>query len=302
MAAESYEIDSNGDVLLVLRNPRPSFAPWDEAQNYLSSSSDPYELDLTDEVFALRSTPSKKDRKLRKKRASRYSNDSERLDDLPIPVDSPPEALEDSPEPVDSSPESVDTHPQAINDLPEHVKTSTELLEDGSCSLESPNVVKIRVSSRHLILASPYFRNMLGREWKEGKALQTDKFVEVDVEDVDADALVAVMNVIHGKTRSVPKTVDLEMLAKVSVVVDIYECAEAVEVFTDMWLAPLRSTLPSEYSRDTMLWICISWVFRQHDEFRSATSAVLKFSSGLIQDLGLPIPQSIFGTSDSTAA
>jgi len=321
MAMESYEIDSNGDVVLVLRNPRPSFAPWDEAQNSLSSSPDPSEPDLIDEVFALDSTLSKKEVRSRRKRVLRDLNDSEHPvpvpeSDLPVPVDNLPEALEDPPEPIDSPPElldsppesldsppeSLDNHPQAIDDLLEYGKTGPELLEDGSRGPESPDGVKIRVSSRHLILASPYFRNMLKREWKEGKTLQTDKFVEVEVEDVDADALVTVMNIIHGKTRSVPKTVDLEMLAKIAVVVDIYECAEAVEVFTDMWLAHLRSALPSKYSRDAVLWICISWVFRQHDEFRSATSAALKFSSGPIQDLGLPIPQSLVGTSHSTAA
>jgi len=210
-------------------------------------------------------------------------------------IDSPSELL-------NSLPESLDTRPQAIGDLPEHGKTSPELLGDGFRGPESPGGVKIRVSSRHLILASPYFRNMLEREWKEGKTLQTDKYVEVEVEDVDADALVTVMHIIHGKSRSVPKTVDLEMLAKVAVIVDLYECAEAVEVLTDIWLAHLSRALPSEYSRDTVLWICISWVFRQRNEFLSATSAAMKYSRGPFQDLGLPILQSVVFESHSTAA
>lgn len=134
---ESYEIDSKGDIVLVLRNPRPSFALWDEGQKSQSSSPDPSEPDLVDEVFALDSTLSKKEVRSRRKRVLRDLNDSEHpvpvseseleippehLDDLLVPVDNLPEALEDPLEPLDS-------HPQAIDDLPEYSETSTELLE-----------------------------------------------------------------------------------------------------------------------------------------------------------------------------
>jgi len=296
MAIESYEIDANGDVLLVLRNPRPPFALWDP--NHLSISRDISGPDLVDEVFAL----SKKDITSRSNRLLRDDSDTENL----VPVlesepEIPPEPIDNTPEPLDSLPESLDTRPQAIDDLPEYGRTSPELLED--CSRpESSSGVKIRVSSRHLILASRYFSNMFESEWKEGKTLRAAKFIKMEVEDVDPDALVIVMNIIHGKTRSVPKTVDLEMLAKIAVIVDLYECAEAAEVFTDMWLPRLSSALPSEYSRDTVLRLCVSWVFRRSDEFRFATSAALKHSRGPIQDMGLPILQSIVGGSHLTAA
>ena len=103
------------------------------------------------------------------------------------------------------------------------------------------------------------------------------------------------MNIIHGHTRKVPRSVSLEILAKFAVLVDYYECFEAVEVFTDMWINELKEDLPKTYSRDLILWIWISWVFRQAEQFTATTGIALKQSRGPIQTLGLPIPERIVG-------
>lgn len=53
--------------------------------------------------------------------------------------------------------------------------------------------------------------------------------------DVDETALEIVLNVIHLKKRRVPKIVNVELLARIAVLVDYYECAEAVEAFSSIW-------------------------------------------------------------------
>jgi len=315
MATKSYEIDSNGDVLLILRNPRPSFAVWDETKDFPSSLPDPTSQSLVDEVFIPKLVLTKKEKwrtkeKGKRKIARRDFNGSEYPEPVPEPepeippehldgplefLDALPQAIDDPPEHNETGSELLDALPQAIDDPPEHNETGSELLQHRSRGPETLDCVTVRVSSRHLMLASPYFSRMLKGKWKEGNTIQTTGFVSVEVEDVDADALVILMDIIHGRTRSVPKAVDLEMLAKMAVLVDMYECAEVVEIFTDMWIAHLQTALPSVYSRDAVLWICISWVFRQHDAFRSVTSAALKYSNGPIQPLGLPIPSRVVG-------
>ncbi|KAI9713226.1 MAG: hypothetical protein M1820_001212 [Bogoriella megaspora] len=304
MATESFDIDPNGDVLLILRNPRPSLAVWDE-------NKDPSRLPhldsrpLVDEVFIPEWGSMKE--KMRKRKERRKFDDF----DYPVPVlvtepDIPlEEAVADPSGPADNPVENLEDPPefleaiaQATDHAPEHDETGAEFLQhgsDGSDGSEDLDTVTVRVCSRHLMLASPYFSRMLKGSLKEGNSIQNTGAVDVEVKDIYADALVILMNIIHGKTRSVPKEVDLDTLAKMAVLVDLYECAEAVEVFSDMWIAHLREALPSVYSRDTVLWICISWVFRQRNVFKLATSAALKYSNGPIQSLLLPIPPRVVG-------
>ncbi|KAF2233973.1 hypothetical protein EV356DRAFT_502906 [Viridothelium virens] len=108
-------------------------------------------------------------------------------------------------------------------------------------------LVQIRVSSRHLALASSHYSHMLEGKCNEADTIRNNGAVEVKVEDVDADALVILMYIIEGKTRDVPKEVTLEMLAKMAVIVFLYRRHGTVEVFTDMWIAHLRGGLPEAY-------------------------------------------------------
>lgn len=167
--------------------------------------------------------------------------------------------------------------------------------EPQSPTHDAEDSVRIRVSSRHLTLASPYFRRMFEGSWKEADTLRKQRTVEVNVEDIDADALVIIMRIIHCKTRDVPKQIALEMFAKIAVIVDLYQCHEAVEIFTNMWIAKLGDARRNEYSRDTVLWICISWVFGLDEKFKSVTYAALMHGKGPTQTLGLPILQSVVG-------
>ncbi|KAK3064938.1 hypothetical protein LTS18_001902, partial [Coniosporium uncinatum] len=194
----------------------------------------------------------------------------ESLDDPSVDLDEPPAAFNGPPLPFDESPSLFNAPP-----LPSHVlrvpsDEHPAPLDEASVIVES---VKIRVSSRHLTLASPYYSDMFKGSMKEADTFRNNGSAQVQVEDIDADALVVVMRIIHGRTREVPRTVTLEILAKIAVIVDLYQCHEAVELFTDMWITHLKTTVPKMYSRDAVLWICISWVFQQRNEFYLATRA-----------------------------
>lgn len=49
----------------------------------------------------------------------------------------------------------------------------------------------------------------------------------------NAEALLSLMQIVNGRTRSVPGEVNLEMLAEIAVLVDYFDCLEAVEVFPE---------------------------------------------------------------------
>lgn len=152
--------------------------------------------------------------------------------------------------------------------------------------------VHYHVSSRHLTLASPRFEGMLsGGRWKEGVRNDVDGLYHVTAEDWDTEALLILLNVLHHRNRRVPRTISLELLAKLAVLIDYYECAEALELFTERWIKDLKafSPVPSHICRDLLLWMCIAWVLRLPDEFLETTTVAFRRDSEDLPTLGLPI-------------
>ncbi|KAL5411204.1 hypothetical protein PMIN04_010326 [Paraphaeosphaeria minitans] len=157
------------------------------------------------------------------------------------------------------------------------------------------------VSSRHLMLASPWFRRTLTREeYIEASKDPSDGRYHIPASDWDEEALLILLNIFHVRTRRIPATVSLEMLAKIAVLVDYYELEDAEVMERDVrdWIAQLRCNIPvpSFYCRDLMLWICISRTFHMSEEFEKVTALAIKGSEGWIQTLDLPINEAIIGT------
>ncbi|KAJ4416418.1 hypothetical protein N0V82_006760 [Gnomoniopsis sp. IMI 355080] len=152
---------------------------------------------------------------------------------------------------------------------------------------------RIKVSSQHLRLASKHFRNKFRHLASPQQQQQTtqadDGRFHVTLGGFDPAAVIIVMDSIHGRGRKVPKTVSLEMLAKVAVFVDAFRCFDAVEAYAERWFEKLGEDLPSEYDRDMVLWIYASYVFRQSEVFKRATRTAVLESDGLIRTLGLQV-------------
>jgi hypothetical protein len=159
--------------------------------------------------------------------------------------------------------------------------------------------IHFHVCSGNLMSASPWFNRVLKRDgWMESNRNSYDKRFHVSAEDWDEEAFIILMNVFHLRSRQVPRTVTLELLAKIAVLVDYYDCNEAIELYTDMWTASLRKTVdvPTTYCRELMLWIWVSWVFKLSAEFGISTIVAIKQSTESVRNLGLPIPSWIIGT------
>jgi hypothetical protein len=154
------------------------------------------------------------------------------------------------------------------------------------------------VSSRHLKLASPWFRRALAKEqWAESERDEKDNLIHIKAHDWDGNAFLILMNIFHLRNRKIPRQVSLDDLAKIAVLVDYYECAEAVEHFTEKWKENLMTLdpIPSTYCRTLTLWIWIAWVFEFGDDFQNATLVAVKQCSEPMPTLGLPIPDIVSG-------
>ncbi|RGP77232.1 hypothetical protein FLONG3_4747 [Fusarium longipes] len=155
--------------------------------------------------------------------------------------------------------------------------------------------IEFRVSSRHLSLASPVFRAMLESKFKESH-LNEQGLYEVQASEWDAEALVILLDIIHGHHRDVPKRISVEILSHIAIIVDYYGCHEIMELVLTAWLANLGR--PEDFvKQDPLRWLFISWVFRQESLFTVATKMLLLYDDGKYV-VDLPIPQPILDKVD----
>lgn len=144
------------------------------------------------------------------------------------------------------------------------------------------------------MLASPYLRKMYSGAWRESTLRGEDGLLSWDVGDLfDPNAFITVMNVVHGLNRKVPRSVDLELLARIAVIVDYLQCHESMDVFSVIWIDGLRSSLPDTYGRELILWIMVSSIFRDQVVFGTTTRTAILNARGEVPSVGLPIHQRI---------
>jgi hypothetical protein len=155
--------------------------------------------------------------------------------------------------------------------------------------------VTFRVSSRHLALASRVFKSALTGPWKESAKTEGER--QIKTQGWDATALGIFLKAIHCRYRQVPRFLDLEMLAKVAVIVDYYDAHEAMEILSPIWINICRFGLSTTtcHNRTIALWICISWVFDDLSTFETATKVAIHHGRSNMADFGLPIPNRIIG-------
>jgi hypothetical protein len=161
-------------------------------------------------------------------------------------------------------------------------------------SPSSASSIKFLVSSHHLKSASSVFRAALAGPWIES-TLTKDGRHQMPAENWDVEALLVVLNIVHGRNNRVPKAVTLELLCKISVVVDYYNLSEAVRFPGWFWIDGLRASVPKTYGRELVLWLCVSWVFQDDTIFRAATETAIRESPNSVSALQLPIPAVVIG-------
>ncbi|KAB5522070.1 hypothetical protein GE09DRAFT_1155013 [Coniochaeta sp. 2T2.1] len=165
-----------------------------------------------------------------------------------------------------------------------------------------PDPLAIKVCSKHMFNASPRFKRMLHGPWLEATTWHTHETGErnhhVEIDGFCQDAFLTVMNIIHGNNWKVPKSVDLELLGQVALIVDDLGCAEAVAPFVEIWTTRMMSwwKMPEVVNRELVLWIFISFTFRLGDHFHKATTTATLKSKGPLPSLGLPIPEAVLHT------
>lgn len=154
--------------------------------------------------------------------------------------------------------------------------------------------LRIKVSSKHLSLASRIFKNKL--QFAKAGAKQPDGRIHLQLSaagEFDPRAVSIVLNAVHGRGAKVPKAVDLNTLAQIALFVDRFQLFDAVEVYGERWISKLDERLPEVYNRDLVLWVYVSYVFRQAEVFRAVTKTAAVGSDGPLRTLGLPMREKL---------
>lgn len=164
----------------------------------------------------------------------------------------------------------------------------------------SPDV-HIKVSGKHLSMASPVLKKALMGSWKQNLNFKRDKAVEVHAEGWDIEeALLVLMQIFHCKPHELPTKTSVELMAKLGVLADYYECMPLVRCYVVNWLTPSVMEMPGSimtdsYTRDFMVGLWVSWVFNFPEAFETYSGRVIGYSPGSIVSFGLPIPVNIIG-------
>ncbi|KAK5219157.1 hypothetical protein LTR72_008339 [Exophiala xenobiotica] len=147
-----------------------------------------------------------------------------------------------------------------------------------------------KVSSKHLILASRVFRAMFNGNFREAVDLHKQEVSKVALPDDNPDALVTLLDIVHGLNRQVPRKFTETQFLDIVMLIDKYELHEATYLFTDIWFQHLwkwtEKTPPNLFD-----WIYICWVLTKASEFKNLTrTAILESQSDLGQSYTGPCP------------
>ena len=175
----------------------------------------------------------------------------------------------------------------------ESVFTRMESSDTQDTRLPGEGPVRMRLSSNALRLSASTFSKMLSGHWKEGIA-SSDCAHTIETRDWGRDAMLIVMRIIHHKAQAVPRIISLELLASIALLVDFYECNEAVGIFGETWIKNLGPTSETSNWRELRMRLVISRVFHDYNMFRAMTRIFIREGNGPIPQ-ELPLPMAIFG-------
>ncbi|EKJ74412.1 hypothetical protein FPSE_05419 [Fusarium pseudograminearum CS3096] len=103
---------------------------------------------------------------------------------------------------------------------------------------------------------------------------------EVSAEGWNAQALLTVLKVIHGQCSGISRDVSLTFIAQVAIIVNYYQCAESVSFATELLYYP-KYKKPEVYNKKAIMWLFIAWSFSWPAVFQDTAHQVLQRGQGL---------------------
>lgn len=161
-------------------------------------------------------------------------------------------------------------------------------------STEQPEEKQFLCSQKHLTLASRRASKIFSSNFKEASK-EDDGFYHWKFGDLfDAEAFELVLKIIHGKSRNIPRTVSLDLLAAMASIVDDLECHDTIAFFSQGWILAYGNITPASTKTLAQL-ILVSFVFENARIFKTASRLAIIHSRGTVSSYELPIRVAIMG-------
>lgn len=154
--------------------------------------------------------------------------------------------------------------------------------------VDPPQVYRLRVSWKHLALASPVFRKMFTKPWLKRES-EDRPLHEIAASDWDATAFVIVMNIIHGHHLKVPMFCNVATMVQIAFIADYYDCAEIVDIFVSRWERTLHNCTPRNCGADIIYYLCVGWVFSRPSIYQPMAQLALRYTQGTFSAMDLPV-------------
>lgn len=160
---------------------------------------------------------------------------------------------------------------------------------------------RARVSSAVLRHDSPILAKEFDPSgpWKQPH-VQPDGLIHKELEDFDPSALVHVLNIIHLRINLVPPTLPLVEIAKVAVIVDYFQCHDAIAFAAQSWTQGYKEFSPGTFTRTDLLWLFVSAVFGNAQICYPIGDRAVRFGMGPFETHGLPVPEKVVGEDTHT--
>jgi len=156
--------------------------------------------------------------------------------------------------------------------------------------------LRIKVSSKHLTLASPIFTQKL-RHFHRNTSVRADGRIHLTLAPgaFHPRAVAIVLNAVHGKGSKVPKAVDIETLAQIARFVDTFRLLDVLEVYADRWTSNLLLSrgVPNVCGRELVMWVYLSSGVGRGGGWRGGGGGGGGRGEGVIGGEGLPIAEGV---------
>lgn len=148
--------------------------------------------------------------------------------------------------------------------------------------------VSWRVSSEKLKSASVYFRDLAAQDWNESTISEQGYKYTITIEGWSEAALHKLILRIHSQDISLNELqVNPKLCAQLAVIVDNYQCHDLFELSFPI----VSGRYP--YNENLLFSLFSSWVFRDEENFRVFSKAIIMQARGRMHTLGMPIREPI---------
>jgi hypothetical protein len=162
----------------------------------------------------------------------------------------------------------------------------------------------LKVLSKHMKLASSFFKAMLQSTLKEGLELQPTGHCQIPQPEEHPLGFEILLHLIHLNSNHTTITlqINFQLLANLAVLVDKYELQQTTYLLKDLCCASCLNTnngkIPHFSCWELFIWVGITWVFERPREFKIATENEMGFVSATefevlredCSDTGIPLP------------